>query len=101
MRSFRTAVATALAAIGLMGAATADAQVAPATPVGAPCTTTVVPIGQGVGNPGTAPQQVCQGAGLTYIGPTIGQVGTIIGPTTIGPAVIGVSAVAAGNVGAL
>jgi hypothetical protein len=91
--------AAAVAGIALMGAATpsANAQVIPA----APCSYVQVPLGPADGNPGTSPIQICQGVGgLNFVGPTIGQLGTIIGPTTIGPAVIGVTAAAAGNVGA-
>jgi hypothetical protein len=41
---------------------------------------------------------VCTGApGLTFIGPAIGQVASVIGPTIIGPSVIGNLVVAAGN----
>jgi hypothetical protein len=91
------AVAAALASLTIVCVATpsADAQV-PA----APCSYIQVPIGEANGNPGTAPIQVCQGIGLSFIGPTIGQIGTVIGPTTIGPAVIGVDGAAMGNIGA-
>jgi hypothetical protein len=41
---------------------------------------------------------VCVGAGLSYIGPAIGQVATVMGPTIIGPAVVGTTIVAGGNV---
>src|SRR5438309_6690878 len=40
--------------------------------------------GQG-GTAGNQPQ-VCLGSGLSFIGPAVGQVATVIGPTTIGPA---------------
>jgi hypothetical protein len=49
--------------------------------------------GQG-GTPGTEPQ-VCQGAGLSFIGPTV-VLTTQIGPTVIGPAQVN-SVVAGGN----
>ena len=92
------AVAAALASVAVVGVATpsADAQAIPT----APCSYVQVPIGPADGNPGTSPIQVCQGAGLSFIGPTIGQLGTVIGPITIGPAVIGLNAAAMGNVGA-
>ena len=88
------AVAAAFVVIAVMGAAApaADAQVAP-------CTFAQAPTGAGNGNPGTAPIQVCQGSGLSFVGPTIGQIGTIIGPITIGPAVVGSTALGFGNVG--
>ncbi|MEA2619000.1 MAG: hypothetical protein QOE72_4783 [Chloroflexota bacterium] len=43
--------------------------------------------------------KVCQGSGLVFIAPSVGQVATVIGPTVIGPAQVS-AAVAAGNVGA-
>ena len=42
--------------------------------------------------------KVCLGSGLSFVGPAIGQVATVMGPTIIGPATIGASAVSAGNV---
>jgi hypothetical protein len=61
-----------------------------------PCGTATGPNGQGtVGGSAAA---VCQlGGGLAYIGPAIGQIATVIGPTIIGPAVIGNLNVSAGN----
>jgi hypothetical protein len=41
---------------------------------------------------------VCVGAGLSFIGPAVGQVASVIGPTIIGPVVIGKSVVSGGNV---
>jgi hypothetical protein len=38
------------------------------------------------------------GSGLSFVGPSIGQIATVIGPTIIGPAVVGNSIVSAGNV---
>jgi hypothetical protein len=55
-------------------------------------------IAGGVGPPGQTTSQVCQGSGLTFIGPAVGQVASVIGPTTIGPAFIGTSIVSAGTV---
>jgi hypothetical protein len=67
----------------------------PSTSLGA-CNNTTGPEGQGA-VAGNRPQ-VCQGAGgLSFIGPSIGQVASVIGPTIIGPAVIGSSIVSAGN----
>ena len=40
---------------------------------------------------------VCQGAGLAFIGPAIGQVTSVIGPTIIGPAVVGNVVVSGGS----
>ena len=63
-------------------------------PTGAQACTTHGNDGQG-GTPGTQPQ-VCQGSGLSFIGPTVVMT-TQIGPTTIGPALVN-SVVAGGNV---
>jgi hypothetical protein len=43
--------------------------------------------------------KVCQGGGLVFVGPAVGQVATVIGPTVIGPAQVS-AVVSAGNVGA-
>jgi hypothetical protein len=42
--------------------------------------------------------QQCLGAGLSFVGPAIGQIATVIGPTIIGPANIGTTVVSAGDV---
>jgi hypothetical protein len=52
----------------------------------------------GQGRVGGINNQVCMGAGLSFVGPAIGQVASVIGPTIIGPAVVGISVVSAGNV---
>ena len=101
--SRRAAVVTAIASIAVIGIATpsANAQAIPAIPVPAtPCTYIQVPIGPADGNPGTSPIQVCQGAGLSFVGPMIGQLGSVVGPVTIGPAVVGSAGAAMGNIGA-
>jgi hypothetical protein len=65
---------------------------------GSPCATGDTPQQQGpVG--GTA-NSVCQGSGLSFIGPSVGQVATVIGPTVIGPATIGNAIASAGDVAA-
>jgi hypothetical protein len=43
--------------------------------------------------------KVCQGGGLVFVGPAVGQVATVMGPTVIGPAQVS-AVVSAGNVGA-
>jgi hypothetical protein len=63
--------------------------------VGGPCGRPSV---QGQGSTAGVSNQVCQGAGLTFNGPSIGQIATVIGPTIIGPAVIGTSVISAGDV---
>jgi hypothetical protein len=58
------------------------------------CGTTTGVEGQG----GTANEnRVCMGAGLSFIGPSVGQIATVQGPTIIGTAVIGTQIVAAGD----
>lgn len=49
-------------------------------------------------NAGTE-SKVCQGGGLVFVGPAVGQVATVIGPTVIGPAQVS-AVVSAGSVGA-
>jgi hypothetical protein len=51
--------------------------------------------GQG-GTAGTA-NVVCLGAGLVFIGPSTGQIATVIGPTIISPGFVGNVVVSAGN----
>jgi hypothetical protein len=51
----------------------------------------------GQGTTGTTEPQVCIGSGLSFIGPSVGQVATVIGPTTIGPAQVN-AVVSAGNI---
>jgi hypothetical protein len=48
---------------------------------------------------GTA-NSVCQGSGLSFIGPSVGQVAAVMGPTIIGPSDIGTVVVSAGDVAA-
>jgi hypothetical protein len=60
-----------------------------------PCSTVSPHSGLGA-TAGTA-TQVCMGAGLAFVGPQIGQIATVIGPTIIGPAVVGSVVVSAGN----
>ena len=63
-----------------------------------PCGTAV---SGGQGPSGNTPVQVCQGGGLSFVGPDIGQIATVIGPTIISPAVVGNQIVtSAGNVAA-
>jgi hypothetical protein len=90
-----------------------------ATPLGGLNTAAYVPVGlaavgaealpagacghksvEGQGATAGTTDQVCVGSGLVFIGPAIGQVATVIGPTVIGPAVIGTSVVSAGDVAA-
>jgi hypothetical protein len=60
-----------------------------------PCGASTGQEGQGAAGGTTA--TVCSGGGLTFVGPAIGQIATVIGPTIIGPAVVGNLVVSAGN----
>jgi hypothetical protein len=59
-----------------------------------PCSTARGP--EGLGSTGAVEPSACVGAGLSFIGPSIGQIATVIGPTIIGPAVIGTLIVSGG-----
>jgi hypothetical protein len=63
-----------------------------------PCGTPTGAEGQG-GTGGTA-QQACLGAGLSYVGPAIGQIASVIGPTIISPGGVGTVIVSAGDAAA-
>jgi hypothetical protein len=112
MRHIRKHLAVAIAAIGVLAVAAPGASAVGFTgfpvpagglapsPIGgnagapAPCGRATA---NGQGSTGTADPQVCQGAGLVFVGPSTGQIATVIGPTIIGPAVIGSSVVSAGH----
>jgi hypothetical protein len=51
------------------------------------------------GPTGENPTQICQGGGLVFVAPAIGQIASVIGPTIIGPAFVGTSVVSAGSAG--
>ncbi|HEY2704980.1 MAG TPA: hypothetical protein VGL20_14940, partial [Candidatus Dormibacteraeota bacterium] len=55
---------------------------------------------EGQGATAGTENKVCQGGGLVFIGPSLGQVAAVIGPTIIGPAQVGTAVVSAGNVAA-
>lgn len=94
-RKYRVRIAVTAALLAACApTARAYAQVAP-VPGAGNCSPPT--IGQGQGSPGGNSHTICQGAGLIYIGPAVGQIATVIGPTVIGPAVIGASNVSAGN----
>jgi hypothetical protein len=57
------------------------------------------PSAEGMGGTGAADHQVCQLGGLSFIGPAVGQVATVIGPTIIGPTANLNVVVSAGAVG--
>jgi hypothetical protein len=66
------------------------------SPVSGPCSSAEGGDGR-QGSTGSVLNVACAGGGLVFIGPSIGQVATVIGPTIIGPAVIGSVIVSAGN----
>jgi hypothetical protein len=114
MISSRQLVATALAALAalVIAAPTAGAsagsarQPVPGVPFGGvpgavpldagSCgTATSLGVDAGAGGNET---KVCAGTGPVFIGPSIGQIATVIGPTIIGPATIGALGVSGGSV---
>ena len=52
----------------------------------------------GGGTAGYAASQNCLGSGLVFVGPEIGQIASVIGPTIISPGFTGVVNVSAGNI---
>ena len=52
----------------------------------------------GGGTAGYAASQNCLGSGLVFVGPAIGQVAAVIGPTIISPGFTGTVNVSAGNI---
>ena len=56
-------------------------------------------IGSPTQSTGGTENEICQGGGgLAFVGPAIGQVATVIGPTIIGPSQTGTVVVSPGNV---
>jgi hypothetical protein len=54
--------------------------------------------GAGSGDTGATENNVAMGVGgLSFIGPSVGQIASVIGPTIIGPSVVGGVVVSAGN----
>jgi hypothetical protein len=95
--TLRRAFATSLVAAALAVAASPAVAGAVEYPTGAigPCNSVVGPAGQ-AGTAGTE-NQVCIGAGAATVGPSVGQIATVAGPTITGPALVGAVVVAAGN----
>jgi hypothetical protein len=103
MRSFRTralAAAATTAAVALsVPAGSASADVPPIAfpgPLGGTCPWSVAP--SGLGDQGATQNLVC-GAALVFIGPDIGQISSVVGPTIIGSVVNAPVTVSAGAVG--
>ena len=56
-------------------------------------------IGSPTQSTGGTENEICQGGGgLAFVGPAIGQVATVVGPTIIGPSQVGTVVVSPGNV---
>jgi hypothetical protein len=90
-----SAATTALPAAG--GLAAGGSPGVGAVPFGAGNCGTATSLGvaaQGGGNQ----TLVCVGAGPVFVGPSVGQIATVMGPIIIGPAVVGATGVAAGSV---
>jgi len=75
----------------------AEAQVVPVPPGGPGEGVCSSPSNEGQGSPGSITNVVCNGSGLVFVAPAVGQVATVIGPVVIGPANIGSSNVSGGN----
>lgn len=96
-RRFRTAAFAAM--IGLSVAAPAlraNADIVTPVPGGAGnCSSSS---NEGQGGTGGTENKICQGAGLVFVAPSVGQVATVVGPTIIGPSQVGTVVVSPGNV---
>ena len=101
------ALATAALAVGAPAAGAIAWPTFPGLPA-APAAGLSLP-GNAVGPCGTVSQEgqgrasgneasVCQGAGLAFIGPSVGQLATIMGPTIISPGFVGTVILTTGNV---
>ena len=91
MAPFRTRLLALAATVALVvaipagSAPAARAQAVPGVPGdGGPCLGSISP--SGLGDAGATFNQVC-GGGVAFIGPAIGQIGTVVGPTIIGSVV--------------
>jgi hypothetical protein len=106
----RTPLAAALAVAALaVGAPAAGASTFPAS-AGLPSIPAALPLpGNAVGACGTVSQEgqgrvsgnessICQGPGLAFVGPSVGQVATVMGPTILSPGYAGAVIVTTGNV---
>jgi hypothetical protein len=63
-----------------------------------PCATGDTPSQQGA--TGGTTNSICQGSGVVFVAPSVGQVATVMGPTIIGPSNVGTVVVSAGDVAA-
>ena len=99
MAATRLRAAAFVTVVGLamcVPALPASAQVVePGVPVGACSPATV---GSPIQSTGGTENQICQGGGLVFVAPAVGQVATVVGPTIIGPSQNGTIFVSPGNV---
>jgi hypothetical protein len=73
--------------------------VALSIPAGIPAGACSTPTGnEGQGRTGGTDIYSCVGAGLSFIGPSIGQISSVIGPTIMSPGFVGTVIVSGGNV---
>ncbi|HTE61129.1 MAG TPA: hypothetical protein VK631_12320 [Solirubrobacteraceae bacterium] len=55
---------------------------------------------EGQGGTARISNQVCMGSGLSFVGPAVAQIASVVGPTIIGPSAVGTVIVSAGNAAA-
>lgn len=96
-RKFRTAAFAAIVGLSVAAPALrANADIVTPVPDGAGnCSSSS---NEGQGAPGGTENKICQGGGVVFVGPSVGQVATVIGPTIIGPSQVGTVVVSPGNV---
>jgi hypothetical protein len=96
-RKFRTAAFAVIVGLSVATPALrANADIVTPVPGGAGSCSSSSNDGQG-GTGGTE-NKICQGGGLVFVGPAVGQVATVVGPTIIGPSQVGTVVVSRGYV---
>ena len=96
-RIFRTAAFAVIVGLSVgVPALKASADVVTPLPAGAGNCSSSSNSGQG-GTAGTE-NRICQGGGLVFVAPAVGQVATVVGPTIIGPSQVGTVIVSPGAV---
>jgi hypothetical protein len=95
MISSRQLVAAVVAVLAALAVAVPVAGASAATAAGSCSTAASLGV---AAQPGGTQTLVCVGAGPVFVGPSVGQIATVMGPIIIGPAVIGATGVSAGSV---
>jgi hypothetical protein len=95
MISSRKLVAAAVAALAALAVAAPVAGASAPTTTGSCATATALGV---AAQPGGNQTLVCVGAGPVFVGPSVGQIATVMGPIIIGPTFIGALGVSAGSV---